>query len=545
MKISIAQINSIVGDIPANTERIIACIRRAESAGVDLLIFPELALTGYPLNDLVYELQFLRQQETALAQIAQESKRVCTIVGAIEFNEAIVTHDRTCEKFNSAFVFQNGKCVAKRHKSLLPNYDVFHEQRYFTAANTIEPVELELAGQKRRLGIEICEDLWDDHYDLKVTRVLAEKGADMIINISASPFEIDKYSERRRRVEAYVRELAVPFVYCNLVGGQDEIVFDGNSFAYNKNGKLIAECRGFLEDNIVFTLEAQPSKNLAAEKTEDELLFNALVLGVKDYFAKNGFQKAVLGLSGGVDSALVAAIAAEAIGAENVTAISLPSEYSTDHSKNDAKELAENYGMIYKTIAIELFHALFKEQYGAWFQGQSVGLADENIQARLRGLILMLISNQEGKILLSTGNKTEIALGYCTLYGDMNGALSVIGDLSKTRVYNVCRYINSRYGKTMIPENIITKAPSAELRDGQVDPFDYDHISPLVDKIIEARLSKEELLAQGYNSTTLDDLFKRLFNNEFKRFQSAIILKVTSKSFGLGRLYPITNHYKG
>lgn len=544
MKISIAQINPIVGAIANNTKLICNEINRAREKHIDLLIFPELALTGYPLNDLVYEQEFLNQQKQALEQIRQATlDGITIIVGAIDFNLDILTHDRTCQKFNAAYIFTNGKFIGKRYKSLLPNYDVFHEQRYFTSAPEIEPIICTIAGRQISIGIEICEDLWDMHYHRKVSDILVENGAELLINISASPFEIDKFRERRRLVLEKVKQLKRPFIYCNLVGAQDEIIFDGHSFAYNASGQLIAEGAGFKPEQICFKLEDLPIKQ-KEYSSEDELLYQALVLGLRDYFSKNGLQKAVLGLSGGVDSALVAALAADALGAENVLAISLPSRFSSDHSKSDAALLAKNFGLDYQTINIEPYHALFKDQYAQWFS-DDVSLADENLQARLRGMILMLFSNQQNRILLTTGNKTEIALGYCTLYGDMNGAIAAIGDLSKQRVFSLCRYINKRYNKEMIPNSSITKVPSAELREGQVDPFNYDEISPLVEQIIEGRKSKAELLAAGYNSTQLDDLFKRIFNNEFKRFQASIILKVTSKSFGLGRLYPMTSHYKG
>ncbi len=545
MKLSIAQINPTVGAISANAKLICDEIKAASENNVDLIIFPELALTGYPLNDLVYEQEFLNQQQHALTQIRQATLgHITAIVGAVDFNLDILTHDRTCQKFNAAYVFSNGGLVGKRYKSLLPNYDVFHEQRYFTPASEIEPLICTLAGRQISIGIEICEDLWDMHYNRKISHVLVEKGAELLINISASPFEIDKFRERRRLVLEKVKQLKRPFIYSNLVGAQDEIIFDGHSFAYNESGQLIAEGAGFLSEQVSFSLTDLPIQQ-KDYTTEDELLYNALVLGLRDYFRKNGLKKAVLGLSGGVDSALVAALSADAIGAKNVLAISLPSRYSSDHSKSDAALLAKNFGLAYQTIEIEPYHALFKDQYAHWFADNEVSLADENLQARLRGLILMLFSNQQNRILLTTGNKTELALGYCTLYGDMNGAIAAIGDLSKQRVLSLCRYINIRYKKEMIPNSSITKAPSAELREGQVDPFNYDEISPLVELIIEGRKSKAELLALGHNSTQLDDLFKRIFNNEFKRFQASIILKVTSKSFGLGRLYPMTSHYKG
>ena len=543
MNISIAQINAVVGDISHNTTSILQAIEKGKAESSDLIVFPEMSLIGYPLNDLLYQKEFLEQQTSAIERIRLATDNIAVCFGFIDYNDDKY-HDNTFTRYNALMVIQNQEIVAKRYKTLLPNYDVFHEQRYFKSSNEITPVQIEIKNKKHSIGFEICEDLWDTYYDTKVTEILVDKGAELIINLSASPFEIDKYKQRQHLVKSYTKKLNVPFIYCNMVGGQDELIFDGHSFIYNKNAECTALLKGFEEDFITVDIENQSPVQIS-EPSEEELLYNALVLGVKDYFSKVGMKQALLGLSGGIDSALVAAIAAEALGSENVLCISMPSKYSSDHSKDDAKELAENFGMIYKVCPIEPLHLAFETQYKEWFPKQKVGLTDENVQARLRGMILMAHSNQEGRMLLTTGNKTEIALGYCTLYGDMNGALAVIGDLSKHRVYALSRYINQRYKKEMIPTNIITKVPSAELRPDQFDPFDYENVSPLVDLIAEHRYSKEKLIEMGYAESLVTDLLNKFYFNEYKRYQSAIVLKVTSKAFGYGRLFPIANRFRG
>jgi NAD+ synthase (glutamine-hydrolysing) len=543
MKISIAQINVRVGDISYNKNKILEFIHKAKKEKSELIVFPEQSLVGYPLNDLVYQDDFLHAQESAMEEILEVSKNIAIVFGFVDLHSSI-SHDRSRLKYNALAVFSNQKKVAIRYKTLLPNYDVFHEKRYFAPAKEIEPVDLEINGKKHRIGFEICEDLWDDFYETKVTQILAEKGAEIIINLSASPFEIDKFREREERVKNYTKKLSIPFIYCNLVGAQDDIIFDGNSFVFNKTGEKIITLKSFEEDLQTFDISENKKANFSNEN-EYELLLKALTLGIKDYAEKNNFKKAVLGLSGGIDSALVSAIAAEALGAENVLNISMPSKFSSDHSKNDAKQLAKNYGMDFKTISIENFHKEFEKSYSLWFPKQKVSLTDENIQARLRGLILMAHSNQEGQMLLTTGNKTEYALGYTTLYGDMNGALAVIGDLSKYRVFELSKYINQKYGKEMIPVSIIEKTPSAELRENQFDPFDYVKVSPLVEEIVEGRKSREELIKCGYDKTLIEEMLQKYYFSEYKRFQAAIILKVTSKAFGFGRLFPLTNKFRG
>ena len=405
MKIEIAQINTIVGDIPYNLNRIVESINIAKANKSDIVVFPEMTLTSYPLNDLIYELDFLRQQEDAIKVICESVEDIVVIIGSVDFNENIPSHDDTCLKHNCALVLQNKTILAKRFKSLLPNYDVFHEHRYFKANTKLEVVELIINGRNRKLGLQICEDLWDEFYDLKVSQELVNQGADVLINISASPFEIDKYGERFELVSTKAKEFNIPFVYCNLVGALDELIFDGNSFICNSDGECILHLDAFKEDQKAIDLSDKHTSCFNFNESEESLIYKALILGVKDYFIKNNLKKAILGLSGGIDSAIVAVLAAHAIGSENVKAICLPSKYSSQHSLDDAIELAKNLNIEYQTIPIKSIHHEIESYYSTWFPGETVSLTDENVQARIRGLILMTLSNQSNAILLTTGNK--------------------------------------------------------------------------------------------------------------------------------------------
>ncbi len=535
MKIALAQINTSVGDIEGNAKKIINYINNAKSQNVDMVAFPELAITGYPPLDLLYNEEFIQENINALNKIIENTENITVIVGFVDKN----SNNKLRIGYNAAALISNNKLLGIQHKTLLPTYDVFDEARYFYPAR--ENNIYEINGIK--IGIQICEDLWDDDYDKKVTKILANKNAELIFNISASPFYKGKSLERQALLSRQARENNVTIFYVNQIGAQDELVFDGNSLILNNKGKFLAEGKKFEEEFIILDTNNLDNE-IKVSNYDDNDLFNALVLGIRDYFNKSGFKKAVLGLSGGIDSSLTVAIAVEALGKENVIGVSMPSHFSSQHSKNDAKKLAENLGIKYSVIPIEKAFGAMKETMKNEFLDLKEDIAEENLQARIRGNILMALSNKFNYLVLSTGNKTELALGYCTLYGDMSGGLAVISDLSKHEVYNLAKIYNKIKNKEVIPKNSIKKIPSAELRENQFDPFDYSRISPLVDEIVENRRTKDELLKLGYKEEEISDVLKKIKNAEYKRKQAAPGIKVTKKAFGIGRKMPIINNFK-
>jgi len=444
--------------------------------------------------------------------------------------------------FNSAFVCAKGQVLGQYSKKLLPTYDVFDEVRYFTPGKNNGVIQIELNDKKHKIGIQICEDLWDKNYTCNITDSLKENGAEFIINISASPYRAERLADRQALIINKVLETKLPFLYCNLIGAQDELIFDGQSLAYDATGQLIGQGQAFGEDLIMVDLD-HPKPIVAKPNVREEKIYNALVLGVRDYFQKTGHSEAVLGLSGGIDSCLTACIAVDALGSENIHGVSMPSKYSSHHSRTDAEILANNLGIEYRTIPIETIVKQFGYSLTESFSGTETGVAEENIQARVRGSLLMALSNKFNWLVLSTGNKTELAMGYCTLYGDMNGGLSVISDLSKIDVYAISRWVNAQAGFDRIPINSIEKPPSAELRPDQVDPFDYDVVSPLVTAMIEEEKSPTELIEAGADPDLVSDISRRIRFNEYKRRQAAPGLRVTSKAFGIGRRVPIVNQY--
>jgi len=535
MKFALCQINPTVGALNYNKELILKYYDSAIEQSADIVVFPELVITGYPPQDLLLENGFVEDNLNTLNEIAAQST-VPMIVGYIR---------RDGNKlFNSAALCFDGKVSQTYDKILLPTYDVFDEDRYFEQGKTPGIWKIKLQNKEVNLGIQICEDLWDVDYDTKVSLLQKENGADLIVNISASPYHEGRIIERQELIKNQIEKIKIPYLYCNLVGGQDELIFDGESLAYNEHGDQIAQGKVFEEDLLIIDLEAK-SKNTFPVKVSEEKLYNALCLGVKDYFRKTGHKQALIGLSGGIDSALVACIAADALGADNVHGISLPSSFSSEHSKSDAQELAQNLNLEYDTIPIQDIVKSFESSLENQFKGTERNVAEENIQARSRGNILMAIANKFGWMVLSTGNKTEMALGYCTLYGDMSGGLSVISDLSKSDVYRIANWVNETAGYDRIPKSTINKEPSAELAEDQVDPFDYDVVSPLVDDIIEGRKSPKELIKDGADEELVMRLYRLIRINEFKRRQAAPGLRVSPKAFGVGRRIPIVNHYKG
>ena len=531
MKVSLCQINPTVGAIDRNVDLIMKWYQKAVAAGAELTVFPELVLVGYPPQDLLLRRRFLDKAEMALKSIAKKTTIPMIIGNPLRENGKL---------YNCAFVCGHGEIAGHYKKRLLPTYDVFDEDRYFTSGESTEVIEVEFDNKLVKIGMQICEDLWDEDYACNLAKSLKEKGAEYIVNISASPYRAGRLADRSKLIASKVTETALPFFYCNIVGAQDELIFDGQSLAYDGKGNLIGQGPAFKEDIVLVDSENSETIELKTAGREQKI-YQALVLGVRDYFRKTGYKKAVLGLSGGIDSSLTGCIAVDALGPNNVHGVSMPSRYSSDHSRDDAKTLAKNLGIDYRTISIESIIGRFDESLEESFNGSETGVAEENIQARVRGSLLMALSNKFNWLVLSTGNKTELAMGYCTLYGDMNGGLSVISDLSKTDVYALSHWVNEEAGSERIPVSSIEKPPSAELRPDQVDPFDYDVVSPLVSALIEDEKSPTELIAEGADPELIKDISRRIRINEYKRRQAAPGLRVTSKAFGIGRRVPIVN----
>ncbi len=546
MQIALAQINPTVGDIQGNLQLIRRTLARI-GAKAQLVVFPECCLPGYPAQDLLLERAFLADLQAALEALAAEITDQWVIIGTVREESGRASGGQ--KLYNTAAVLHQGKIVAYRDKSLLPTYDVFDEARYFTPAREIEPVELTLnSGENVRVGLQICEDLWDGDYETKVTDRLGEQGVDLFINISASPFTVDRDPRRRELIAEKVRRWKRPFLYCNLVGGQDELVFDGRSLVCSENGAFVSIGMSFKEDLITVSLPVPQfasgiKVNKQVQMSREEELTGALILGIRDYFRKTGHREALVGLSGGIDSSVVAALAVRALDAANVTALAMPTTYNAPDSLEDARQLADGLGIELQVIAIEQLRREMQGVLEPFFRDTEPGIAEENLQARLRGTLLMAVANKRGALLLTTGNKTELALGYATLYGDMAGALAPIGDLPKNDVYSLARYLNRAAGRKTIPERVLTKTPSAELSAGQVDPFDYDVVAPLVEALVVNHASNTELAAQGYDMGLVRDLRRRMTRSEYKRRQAAPVIRVTGKAFGVGRRYPIVNRY--
>ncbi|CAN5147863.1 NAD+ synthase [soil metagenome] len=542
MKIGFAQINPTVGDLKGNFERIVAAYRRLTEAGAELVVTPELAITGYPPQDLVFKSRFVPENLEILEQLQGIVGRAALLVGFVDRNEG-----RGKPFHNAAALLQQGAPLQKTHKALLPTYDVFDEDRYFESDCEMTPLTI----GHRRVGVTICEDIWTEtylprpYYNVEPVRALVEKGAELILNLSASPFTLGKATVRREMVSALARQHGVPICYCNAVGGNDQLVFDGNSIAVDRDGALIAQLPAFSEAEEVIDLADSSVVNPPArEKMAD--LHDALCLGVGDYMRKCHFKSAVLGLSGGIDSAVVAAIAVEALGSENVVGVSMPSPYSSQGSIDDALALARNLGINCLQIPIGDAFAAFKAQFAEHFAGLPEDTTEENMQSRLRGMILMSLSNKFGHILLTTGNKSELAVGYCTIYGDMAGGLAVISDVPKTMVYELSRWMNR--DREVIPWNTIEKPPSAELKPGQVDQDTlppYEILDEILRLYVEENLSAHDIAAHGFDEKTVRWIQRRVDLNEYKREQAAPGIKVTSRAFGSGRRMPIAQGYSG
>jgi NAD+ synthase (glutamine-hydrolysing) len=541
VKIALAQIDPTVGDFTGNLQKIVAFSRRAADLGARLTVFSELAICGYPPADLLEKPSFLAQCQTAVEELRAATFDLPTAVLAGVALPASGADGKPA--FNAAVLIDHGNLLLEQHKCLLPFYDVFDEQRYFSPAGPQKVIDFE----GTRIAVTICEDAWNDKsfwprqlYDIDPVVELMRQNPALLINLSSSPYWHRKRTIRREMLTAIARRDNIPVLMTNQVGGNDSLVFDGSSLALNARGELIAQAASFEEGLIVVDPFNAPPVALP-DDDETEAAYRALVLGTRDYVRKCGFKKAIIALSGGIDSALVAAIAADALGAENVTGIGMPSPYSSSGSIDDSRKLAANLGIRFETISINELFADFNHALAPLFKGLPPDTTEENIQPRIRGTILMALSNKFGALVLTTGNKSEMAVGYCTLYGDMVGALAVIGDLVKTRVYAVCRWINRE--REVIPKTILEKPPSAELRPGQMDTDSlppYDVLDPIVEAYVE-RYETPECIAEkhGFSLELVQQVVRLIERSEYKRQQAAPVLKVTSKSFGMGRRFPI------
>jgi NAD+ synthase (glutamine-hydrolysing) len=540
MRIGIAQINPTVGDLRGNFEKIFAAYQRLAAAGAELVLAPELATTGYPPQDLVFKSRFVPQNLEAIERLHQSVGAVPLLVGYVDRNEG-----RGKPFFNAAALLERAQPIRKSFKTLLPTYDVFDEDRYFEPGCGGEVFTI----TGRRIGITICEDIWTERYlpralyEVELVRSLVEKGADLIVNLSASPFSLGKSETRREMVAALARTHGRPICYCNVVGGNDELIFDGASIAFNRAGELIAQLPSFEIAEAVIETEATVGLTTPPPDPMAEL-HGALSLGLHDYLAKCNFKSAVLGLSGGIDSAVVAALAVDSLGTENVVGVSMPSPYSSHGSIDDALALARNLGIRCLQIPIGDAFATFKGQFKEVFAGLPEDTTEENMQSRLRGMILMALSNKFGHLLLTTGNKSELAVGYCTIYGDMAGGLAVISDVPKTLVYQLARWINREH--QIIPPSTIDKPPSAELKPSQVDQDSlppYDVLDQILQLYVEENQSGRDIIARGFDEKTVRWVQRRVDLNEYKRAQAAPGIKVTSRAFGVGRRMPIAQQY--
>ena len=541
MKIGILQLNFTVGDFAQNSERVLVGYGEAVGRGADLAVAPELGLCGYPPRDLLHRIDFLQAHDRALRELAKKIGKVPLLIGGIEKSKEKAGRPL----HNSAFLLQQGKIQVVARKALLPTYDVFDEDRYFEPGG--EGKTVRIGGS--RVGVTICEDIWNDEDLWPVRRYrndpvndLGKKGMDLLINLSASPWHIEKEKIRYRLLSAVARKQKIPVVQVNAVGGQDELIFDGQSLAVGKKGGVLGCGAAFREEVVVIDL-SESEKKIEWANLEEQV-FKALVLGTKDYLEKCGFQEVVLGLSGGIDSALVAVIATEALGKGKVLGVAMPSRFSSPGSVVDAEALAKNLGIRYAKIPIEQsFEALIRA-ITPTRGGKGGGLMEENLQSRIRGVILMGISNDSGRLLLTTGNKSEMAVGYCTLYGDMCGALGVIADVPKTLVYKIASWINRK--KEIIPRNSIEKAPSAELRPDQKD---QDSLPPYeeLDRILESYVVNEgsigAMVKKGINKKVAEEIVRKIDTSEYKRRQAAPGLKVTTKAFGVGRRVPLAQRF--
>ena len=542
MKISLSQLNYHIGNFDSNKAKIIKSINQAKKEGADLIVFSELSISGYPPRDFLEFDDFIKKCEQAVIEIARECTNIAAIVGAPRIN----TSGKGKHLYNTAWFLSDGEIKHQINKTLLPTYDIFDEYRYFEPNKDFKIIHY----NNESIALTICEDLWnvDDipMYSVNPMDKLMLLQPSIIINIAASPLHYNQAKIRQEVLQKNALKYHLPIIYVNHVGAQTELLFDGGSLVMNSEGQLVSELKYFEEDfkTLDSTLIDEMEPKNARQHSKIELIHDALVMGVRNYFHKLGFKKAILGLSGGIDSAVTLVIAARALGNENVEALLLPSQYSSGHSIKDAKDLADNLKTKDYTIAIKNIYDSFENELKPYFEGLPFTIAEENLQARIRGVLLMAFSNKFGNILLNTSNKSEAAVGYGTLYGDMNGGLSVLGDVYKTEVFELARYINK--DKEIIPWNTINKPPSAELRPDQMDSDslpDYTILDAILFEYIENRIGPDEIIAKGYDKATVDRVLKMVNTNEHKRYQTPPILRVSSKAFGMGRRIPIVAKY--
>lgn len=581
MRIALAQLNPTSGDIEGNTARILAALDSAARQGADLLLTPEMALPGYCIGDLVEDAGFLAANERAMQRVAAAARDITAVVGFIDFDAAARNESGGIRKYNAAAVVRNGVVLQRAHKTLLPSYRYFDDKRFFSQAETRESVSILLAnGETVQLGVSICEDLWDKYYPIKPLAELAAKGADVLININASPFCPGKREERDAVIREHIRQLGKPLVYINTTGAADNgkniIPFDGESLVYDAHGRLLAMGRQFVEELLVVDLDlcARDDRRVTIALPpvdRDREMYDALVMALTDYMRKTAFGRAVVAVSGGIDSALALAIAVDALGADKVAACNMPSRFNTDATRSIAERLAGALGVAYTVIPIQEIDEHVREVFERHAHPIAQGFTRENLHARIRGLLMMAESNDTGALLISCGNETEIALGYATLYGDMCGGVSLIGDLSKLDVYRLARYVNSRHGSERIPEETFHLKPSAELSANQFDPFDYYVVSPIVGELVERRRSPAELVsmfergeldrerfvpdAEGltvydkHTAATFHDVvydaFRRVRRSVYKRLQGPPIVVVTERAFGFDLRETIINGWEG
>ena len=546
VKFALGQINPTVGDFEGNLRLIAGAMEKADAAGADLLVLPELALCGYPPRDLLERPAFLAAGEQALASLAaMVTGKLGVLLGIVEVLPPAPTGRPIA---NAAALLSDGKVAAIQRKSLLPTYDVFDEWRYFEPATTVTPMVF----RGTSLGVSICEDIWNDGdfwphrlYREDPVETLVAAGAEILVNIAASPFTLEKRHLRPRMLSSVARHWRKPLIFVNQVGGQDDLVFDGSSLAMDRKGSLLGQAAEHREDLIVVDVSSSETSAIAPMVSDDRSALSALILGTRDYARRCGFQGALIGLSGGIDSAVVAAIASLALGPENVLGVAMPSRYSSDHSRTDAAELAKNLGISFQEIPIEPMFAAYLQALSPAFAGLAPDVTEENLQARIRGGLLMALSNKFGKLLLSTGNKSEIATGYCTLYGDTNGGLAVLSDVPKTLVYKIAHAINA--DREIIPSSTLTKPPSAELRPNQVDEDSlppYDLLDAILADHVEGGMDSGALIEKGYDPKVVTQVLRLVRGSEYKRRQLPPGLKITGKAFGTGRRYPIAQGFR-
>ena len=544
MNIALAQINVHVGNFEANLRKMLEYTARAKEQGADIVVFPELATTGYPPRDFLEFDDFIKKAERVVEELAKAADGIAIVVGSVSRNPVAEGKDL----YNSAYFLAHGRVQKVQHKTLLPTYDIFDEYRYFEPAHEWGVVHY----MDKTIALVVCEDSWNvgnenPLYKINPMDQMMAHNPDLIINVSASPFAYDHAANRIEVMQANCTRYNLPMYYVNHVGAQTEVIFDGGSLVLHADGTVIDEMPYFEESLRIYNAgEVNGKDNVSGEQEKDKmtLIHDGIVTGIRNYFNKLGFKKAILGLSGGIDSALVAVLAARALGADNVRCILMPSQYSSDHSVNDARQLAENLGCQYDIVPIESIYDAYMNVLEPHFWGKDEGLAEENLQARARGMLLMAFSNKFGNILLNTSNKSEMAVGYGTLYGDMCGGLSVIGDVYKTECFELARYINK--DGEVIPDNIITKPPSAELKPDQFDSDSlppYDQLDAVLYQYVEKTQDPDDIIAMGYDEALVKRTLRLVNINEFKRYQTAPVLRVSKKAFGMGRRLPIVAKY--